>query len=154
VKARTAAVQLLGAVDHNEVSPEIQLLQDIRDLFAERHDGRISSEELVQQLGQMEDRPWPEWRNGQPITKTQLAEALRPFGVRPIKKRFGGESIHGYEIDQFTEVFARYLPEQPERVEQGSLFESEKGRVDALELDPVIPDDALPRLMRLEVQPE
>ena len=119
MKARDAAVKLLGALDQNEVSPEIQSLQDIRDLFANRPEGRMSSRVLVDQLVQMEDRPWPEWRNAQPMTTPQLAVELRPFGIKPKKIRFGEETLSGYEIDQFRETFARYLPEHTEPVAQG-----------------------------------
>jgi hypothetical protein len=79
----------------------------------------MSSRVVVDQLVQMEDRPWPEWRNRQPMTKPQLAVELRPFGTKPKKIRFGDETFSGYELDQFRETFARYLPEHTEPVAQG-----------------------------------
>jgi putative DNA primase/helicase len=59
----------------------------------------------------MEDRPWPEWRNGKPITAPQLARVLRPFGIVPLNFRRGNEVVKGYLADRFTEAWARYLPE-------------------------------------------
>ena len=31
----------------------------------------------------MEDRPWPEWRKGNPISTRQLARMLKLFKVNP-----------------------------------------------------------------------
>ena len=30
----------------------------------------------------MEDRPWPEFRRGKPISQVQLARLLKPFGIK------------------------------------------------------------------------
>jgi hypothetical protein len=67
----------------------------------------------------MEDRPWPEWKNGKPLTKTQLARLLSRFGIKPKGVRIGNETPRGYERKQFDDAFSRYLafqsatPQQP-----------------------------------------
>jgi hypothetical protein len=45
-----------------------QLLADIKDIFSKRNDDRIASNALSTALALMEDRPWREWHQGQPIT--------------------------------------------------------------------------------------
>lgn len=106
-RARSAALALSGGSTEDD-SARIQLLFDLRQLFESTD--RLFSEDIVRQLSQMEDRPWPEWRNGNPITKRQLAALLKPFGVRPQKIRLGNQSLQGYLKDDLEIAFASYLP--------------------------------------------
>ncbi|MEI6159719.1 MAG: DUF3631 domain-containing protein [Roseococcus sp.] len=88
------------------------LLADIRDLLNETGASQLPSSELAEKLGKMEERPWPEWRAGKPMTPSQLAGALRPFGVRPANIRRGQEVVKGYRREMFADAWARYLPQQ------------------------------------------
>jgi putative DNA primase/helicase len=112
-RARDALLTLFRqrAAEGAGLEAGVQLLADLRTLFAETGATRLSSAEVVNRLGQMEDRPWPEWRNGKPITAPQLARVLRPFGIVPLNFRRGEEVVKGYLADRFTEAWARYLPE-------------------------------------------
>jgi hypothetical protein len=56
----------------------IRLLQDVRQVFTEE---TISSADLVHRLVVLEDRPWADWRGGQPITQARVARWLTPFGI-------------------------------------------------------------------------
>ena len=89
---------------------------DIRDIFKECDETELASGELITSLIVMEDRPWPEWKKGDPLTKTQLARLLKPFGVRPgqlwIDADGKKKKKRGYELEWFEEVFARYLPSE------------------------------------------
>ena len=58
----------------------------------------------------MEDRPWPEFKRGQPLSSTQLARLLKPFGIRPKVVRIGAGTPRGYTLQAFLDAFARYLP--------------------------------------------
>ena len=87
------------------------LLADLRNLFQNRKTTRLPSADIIAALGDMEERPWPEWKGGKPITPTQLARALRPFNVRPQNIRDGTDVFKGYTKDSFTEAWARYLPD-------------------------------------------
>ena len=86
------------------------LLADIREIFDEMGDTHVPSAELVGRLSEMEERPWPEWRQGKPMTAPQLARALAPFGVRPANIRRGMEVVKGYRREHFEEAWTRYLP--------------------------------------------
>jgi hypothetical protein len=57
----------------------------------------------------MDDRPWPEWRQGKPMTAVQLATALRPFRIRPTTIRVGQQTPKGYLKAAFEEAWSRYL---------------------------------------------
>ncbi len=110
-RARRAAALFGGGAGGEDQAPGAQLLADIRDLFAERgRPARLSSADVVDALVKLEDRPWPEWRKGKPLTTTQLARLLRRFGIRPKHLRDGGIDFRGYLWADFGDAFARYLP--------------------------------------------
>ena len=51
-----------------------------------------------------------------PITQARVARLLRPFGIRPMKLRFGTTTANGYTKRMFADAWSRYLPgvvEQP-----------------------------------------
>ena len=58
-------------------------------LIGEHAAARLESAEIVRALGEMEHRPWPEWKAGKPMTAVPLARVLAPFGVRPSNMRSG-----------------------------------------------------------------
>ena len=62
----------------------------------------------------MEDRPWCEFKGGKPITPPSLARRLKLFGVKPKTIRVSPyETKKGYELEQFSDAFARYLASPP-----------------------------------------
>ena len=92
--AREAAIKLSG-VDDDE-SDGMVLLRDLRDLFKQERANdpdvvAMSSKDIAAALGEMEDRKWPEYRHGKPITPTQIARLLRPFKIIPRKVSSGAE---------------------------------------------------------------
>jgi hypothetical protein len=84
---------------------------------------RLTSADIVARLAGMEERPWPEWKAGKPITAPQLARALAPFGVRPATIRTGGNTAKGYYREAFEEAWARYLPSETPLPATGGDFE-------------------------------
>jgi hypothetical protein len=119
-RARAAARTVSGNADDGD-APAVLLLIDLHGLFTERDVDRLRSEEVVEVLSEMEDRPWPEWKRGQPITVRQLARLLRPFEIRPKKIRFGDTTAQGYELEDMVDAFSRYIPRSdPEHPEQSS----------------------------------
>ena len=89
----------------------VLLLTDIRSIFMEKDATALPSAELCLELGNLETRPWPEWKNGKPTTPTQVSRVLRAFKIKPTTYRPpGGEPVKGYHRDQFEEAWERYLP--------------------------------------------
>jgi hypothetical protein len=89
----------------------VMLLHDIAGLFGIRGVDRLSSEEIVNALADMEHRPWAEWRSGRPITRTQLAKLLGRFDIIPITVRLAtGKTPKGYRLKAFSEALAHYPP--------------------------------------------
>jgi putative DNA primase/helicase len=112
--ARRSAVLLSEAADEGELAPAVQLLADLRDLFAERGATWLASSEIVKVLATLEDRPWPEWRGSRAIRPKAVATLLRPFGISPRQERIGPRSVRGYALPDFGDAFRRYLPPRPE----------------------------------------
>ena len=87
----------------------VRLLADIKAILEEQRTDRIASARLVGLLGIMEDRPWPEWKSGKPLTPNALARLLRSFGIYPDTIRIGETTAKGYLLGQFRDAFDRYL---------------------------------------------
>lgn len=120
-RARNAAIALTPSGD-DSADVATMLLSDLRDLFAE-YGPVLASDFIVNRLAEMEGRPWAEYIRSSPITKTQLAVALRPFEVKPCKIRIDSKTtIRGYRAESFKDIFAAYFPE-PERPEQMEQLE-------------------------------
>ena len=109
-QARSAAVALTRGAGDDVASIRVLLLEDIRAIFNEVGDDRLFSEEIIDRLHQMEDRPWPEYgRQHRPITKAQLARTLKPFGVAPSTVRRDLKTGKGYKLSTLKDLFERYL---------------------------------------------
>lgn len=107
---RKAILTLTKSVDEVDNSATIQLLGDLRAFFDSEDTDRLGSDDIVQKLASMEDRPWPEWKHEKPITVRQLAVLLRPFDIRPKPLWIDDRTTQGYERDQFQDAFSRYTP--------------------------------------------
>lgn len=104
------AVAKLTATDDGDEAAGVMLLEDLRRLFGEWGGVKVSSAKVVEALGKIEERPWPEWKDGRPLTARQLARLLKPFGIKPRAERDGGEVFKGYDPADFADAFGRYLP--------------------------------------------
>jgi hypothetical protein len=106
-EARESAETLSRRSD--EASLGVELLRDIRDEVFAGTD-RIRSQDLVNKLTAMEDRPWSDMPyTGKQITHAQVARILKPYGVKPDQVRFGDQTFKGYRLEWFTDAF-RYIP--------------------------------------------
>lgn len=107
-RAREAA-SLLANPDDGRQSTAVELLVDIRAWF-ESHpdDAEIEGKDLVEHLLTLDGRPWPEWRQGRPISQTGVARLLRPFGIKSGKMHHI-RGPRGYARAGFADPFERYL---------------------------------------------
>ena len=110
-RARRAATGLSGA-EVGDDTVAIRLLEDVGQVLT---DDTIASAELVRRLVTLEDRPWADWTGGRPITQARVAGLLRPFGIHPMKLRFGERTANGYTKRMFVDPWSRYLPRNVEQ---------------------------------------
>jgi len=108
-RARQAAVALSAGQEREEDSLGVRLLRDTQFVFQERRTDRLSSENLVAALNEMEEAPWGDLR-GKPLDKRSLARRLRPYGIRPKQVRVGDRTLKGYMQEDFHDAWARYIP--------------------------------------------
>ena len=110
-RARRALQAIQGTVEDDSV--RVQLLTDIRAIFADRQLDRLPSLKLVEELIAIEGRPWGEWKAGKPLSQNGLARLLKPLKIRPGTKRIAGEkTAKGYDLSQFDDAFKRYLGQE------------------------------------------
>jgi putative DNA primase/helicase len=106
--ARQAAIAL--SADKGDASPAVALLEDFQAFFAERGAVWVSSLDVVEHLATLEDRPWPEYKQGRAISSIQVARLLSGFNIWPQKKKQPNKSvIRGYAKNQFSDAWDRYL---------------------------------------------
>ena len=149
-RAHKAALALSG--EHIKEDDEIGtvLFTDVRAIFdlgssvvyVTKEDGKqIKSEELVKTLVAIEGHPWAEFgRDRKPITQNRLARLLKPYKIKPGTIRIGSgpkDTAKGYKLAQFTDAFARYLPDLPNQTVTTSQSNND-GRCD--DLQTVTPD--------------
>lgn len=117
--ARDSLTDMCARAEKSEDSIGVELLKDIRTLFdAEDDEGlfrepreRIPSADMAKELGEMEGRPWAEWRKGAPLTASTLARLLKRYGIGPLTTRFeDGKRSKGYHREQFVDSWSRYCP--------------------------------------------
>jgi putative DNA primase/helicase len=110
-KARQAALALSGGKDGEAIGLKGQLLADIRDVFAAEGVNKLASKDMVERLAEIEGRPWAEYgKQRRPISANQLANLLRGFCVSSRTIRTGDGTAKGYDVDDFSDAFSRYLP--------------------------------------------
>jgi Protein of unknown function (DUF3631)/Bifunctional DNA primase/polymerase, N-terminal len=114
-RAREAALALTGS-SGNLSTLGLQLLDDIRTVFAMRQAEWLPSETLIADLTLNPEKPWLAYgKRCECITQRHLAALLRPFAIQSNDLRFkredGSEVVRkGYELGQFKDAFDRYLP--------------------------------------------
>ncbi|WP_165694261.1 DUF3631 domain-containing protein [Teichococcus deserti] len=120
-RGRKALREVFGrrAKEEGTLEAGALLLADIKATFAATRTDRLASDDLCRALADMEDRPWPEWKNGKPMSAPQLARALKPFGPRPGTIRLAaGATAKGYYADAFKLAWERYLPPETAKADE------------------------------------
>jgi len=108
-KARAAVLTLCGQAGDARRSAGAELLADIRAAFDVRKITRIAMADLLTTLTYDQESPWATWRHGQPMNARDLGKLLGRYGIKSKAVKICGESPKGYDLDQFTDAFARYL---------------------------------------------
>ena len=88
----------------------VLLLRDIRSVLDRSATDRLPTEGVIQALCAIETSPWAGWSQGRGLDARGLARVLRPFRIAPHNIRVEDQVVKGYEREDFTESWARYLP--------------------------------------------
>jgi putative DNA primase/helicase len=131
---RRAALAIHG-IQEEEQDYGLLLLADLRTLFEARHGAYVFTDDILQSLNKMEERPWPEYSKAdKPMTARGLARLVGRFRVRPKTVRVGAETGKGYDLNDLEPVFRTYLCIPPDlsvtSVTMGSTHASAGGVTD------------------------
>jgi hypothetical protein len=88
----------------------VLLLADIRTVFMAGGGDKLTSDQLLKGLGDLEESPWATIRRGEPIDARGLASRLAKYGIGPKAQRQGENVFRGYSLGQFVDAWERYLP--------------------------------------------
>jgi Protein of unknown function (DUF3631) len=113
-RARKAALKLSPM---EGPSPGRRLLADLRALFAE-FGKALTSEETAALLSAREESEWANYcGRGRPINKFEIAQLLKPYGIKPDNAVYrGGKQHRGYKAAWFERVWRHYLPPEGRKV--------------------------------------
>ena len=106
--AREAALKLSGK-EQDTVSLSAELLADIQEVFETKRVDRIGSHDLLAALMEDDQKPWATYNRGKPMNPRQLAKRLGEYGIKSSNVRIGAAIPKGFRLDDFRDVFARYL---------------------------------------------
>lgn len=108
--ARASAVTLVTASRGKAHSIGVQLLADIRSVFRSIGDDKLTTDQLVRALSDLEESPWKTIRKGESLDPRGLALRLGKYGIGSKPQRHGETVFKGYSRAQFDDAWNRYLP--------------------------------------------
>jgi putative DNA primase/helicase len=111
----TSSALLLASNDTDNESTGAELLTDIRNIFDAKSFLKISFKDLLAKLIDDDELSWSTYNRGKPITARQITKRLIAFGIKSKAIRLGNDVSKGFDLDQFAEAFARYLPETSDK---------------------------------------
>ncbi|WP_247315121.1 DUF3631 domain-containing protein [Ralstonia pseudosolanacearum] len=113
--ARGAALKLCNRGGEAAQSTGAELLADIQAVFDRKGMQRISMADLLAALCEDDEAPWKTWNRGKEMTTRQLGKKLGEYGIKSKVVRIGYDAPKGFDVDQFSDAFARYLssPDTP-----------------------------------------
>jgi putative DNA primase/helicase len=113
-KARDAAKALSGDEAAADDDDGVELLHDIRAIFAATNHDAIFTKMMIAHLVANGERPWAAYgRARQPITDRQVAKLLKPFGIISSTVRLGDATAKGYHRSAFAEAWGGYPKPDP-----------------------------------------
>jgi Protein of unknown function (DUF3631) len=120
--ARSAAIELSTGAGRIDDSRGVRLLEAIRQAFTTSRADELPTRDLIRHLASDDEAEWARWwddRNEQPSpgAAQELANVLRPFGVRSERFRADETQVRGFRRERFRDAFARYLtPQKPSQL--------------------------------------
>lgn len=84
----------------------LRLLTDVRRVFDNLEVRRIHTDRLLQNLRELPESAWDE------LTSYKLARLLRPFEISSRQVWIDEKNRRGYELEDFTMAFERYVPKR------------------------------------------
>lgn len=113
-RARAAALELAAPGLEQEKSARVRLLEDIRTVFVTRGVPRLTTAMLIRELTRLPESPWADWK-GKGLNGHSLGRLLGEWEIDSDAWRTKSGTRRGYRLDQFQDVFERYLAPLPSK---------------------------------------
>ncbi|WP_236793228.1 DUF3631 domain-containing protein [Amycolatopsis sp. GM8] len=113
--ARAACLHFVEVAntDRNGGGQRLQLLADLRDLYTTRDTDKLTTDDILAALHELDESPWAEL-DGKALDSRRLAAFLKPYGVLAKDVKLpGGIVRRGYRADGpggLADAWQRYLP--------------------------------------------
>ncbi len=105
-KAKSAMLTIEGGADSDSDEGSL-LLKDVRDIFNDSDVEKMHSDELVEELNRLEERPWP-YLAYKGITQYELAKRLKPFGIISVQIKIDKVNKRGYNFFAIKRAHKQY----------------------------------------------
>jgi hypothetical protein len=109
-RARVSAVTVVTATSGREGGLGVQLLADLRTVFAGRD--RLPTEVILERLNTLDESPWGDLR-GKSLDARSLSRRLSRYEVAPTQWRDGDVRMRGYLAADLADPWVRYLAPLP-----------------------------------------
>ena len=106
--AREAALKISEAADDTE-SIGNELLRDVKEVFEKKAASKISLSELHRELIRDTEKRWEAYNGGTVMSKYQLSNKLRTYGLESKPTDYHGKTARCYHIEELQKVFDRYV---------------------------------------------
>ena len=133
-RAWKACEHVTASTADEETGAREMLLADLRTIFEAKHwPEAIATNQALDDLIEMEGRPWSEWKRGKQLSARGLSSLLRPFGVQSRNHRFPNrKQAKAYFVADLELHWKAYFPEagdsypsrRPNPVKQGISCDS------------------------------
>lgn len=137
-RALRAALGLSGVQSDDNEPAAVLALHDSAALFEDCGVDVLASAAVVDHLVTLDERPWPEWSHGRPLSKRGLARLLAPFGIRPRALWIEGRTVRGYRREDFDDALRRYAPPAQVQGPQGWRNGAENPASEKCKADPCL----------------
>jgi hypothetical protein len=114
--ARKAAVTLVTESRKRTPSVGVLLLADIKTAFDRLDVEKAPTEDILAELGKMDEAPWSTIRRGESLDARGLANRLGKYGIGSKAQRDGERVFKGYSRSQFDDAWKRYPVQRIESV--------------------------------------
>lgn len=110
VRRATAAALKMSAASEAQGSASNDLLTDIREVLIGWTKPTIKSVDLIDFLCADKEMGWATYNRGKELTPRQLSKYLSVYNLKPrTVRQKDGTTPKGYYLDEFQDVFERYL---------------------------------------------
>jgi hypothetical protein len=108
-RAINAALKM-SAASEAQGSASNDLLTDIREVLNSWTHSNIKSVDLIEKLCEDPEMGWATYYRGKPLTPRLLSKYLSAYNLKPrTVRQEDGSTPKGYYVDEFQDVFERYL---------------------------------------------